>query len=309
MNALGGVGKQTVSMGGVFEIFPIVAPCRGDGGRSFGCVLLFGSFFWHNIGDGSRVSLWFDRWFPNGPLSTIVSTRDMFCGGFTLLSTVRDAIRNGSWLWPHEWTVKYPLLNNISVPVLVAGKRDRLEWRDGAGAGQQVSIQVIWNSIRSRDVKVPWFEFVWFRNYIPRHAVNLWLIIKRRLKTQDLLRSWDVAAGIGTVCPLCETQPDSHEHLFFTRLFSQQVWSHLNRYAGMRSAGLSMQSIISYLIPLAKSSSIRGGFRCADMYIAEKEEEACEVVVACDCSRLLVVGVNTSYLIEKAFQQQVVEKA
>ncbi|GJY21345.1 reverse transcriptase domain-containing protein [Tanacetum coccineum] len=50
-----------------------------------------------------------------------------------------------------------------------------------------------------RDVKVPWFELVWFCNCIPRHAVNLWLIIKRRLKTQDLLRSWDVAAGIGLV--------------------------------------------------------------------------------------------------------------
>nr|GEX52239.1 hypothetical protein [Tanacetum cinerariifolium] len=213
--------------------------------------------FWHNIGDGSRVSLWFDRWCPNGPLSTIVSTRDIFCGGFTLLSTVRDAIRNDSWLWPHEWTVKYPLLNNISVPVLVAGKRDCLEWCDGAAAGQQVSVQVIWNSIRPRDVKVPWFELVWFCKYIPRHAVNLWLIIKRRLKTQDLLRSWDVAAGIGTVCPLCETQPDSHEHLFFTCLFSQQVWSHLNQYAGMRSAGLSMQSIISYLIPPAKKKMTR----------------------------------------------------
>nr|GEX46643.1 hypothetical protein [Tanacetum cinerariifolium] len=35
------------------------------------------------------------------------------------------------------------------------------------------------------------------------------------------------------------------------------VWSHLNRYAGMRSAGLSMQSIISYLIPLAKKKMTR----------------------------------------------------
>ncbi|GJW63826.1 hypothetical protein Tco_0115710 [Tanacetum coccineum] len=155
--------------------------------------------FWHNIGDGSRVSLWFDRWCHNGLLSTIVSTRDMFRGGFTLSSTVQDAIRKGSWLWPHEWMVKYPLLNNISVPILVAGKCDCLEWRDVAGAGQQVSVQVVWNYIRLRDVKVLWFELVWFRNYIPRHAVNLWLIIKRRLKTQDLLRSWDVAAGIGLV--------------------------------------------------------------------------------------------------------------
>ncbi|GJV29218.1 hypothetical protein Tco_1385666 [Tanacetum coccineum] len=96
-------------------------------------------FFWHNIGDGSRVSLWFDRWCPNGPLYTIVSTRDMFRAGFSLSSTVRDAIRNGS--------------------------------------------------------------------------------------------CWDVAAGIGT--------------------------SHLNQYARMRSVGSSMQSIISYLIPLAKRKMTR----------------------------------------------------
>nr|GEU39677.1 putative RNA-directed DNA polymerase, eukaryota, reverse transcriptase zinc-binding domain protein [Tanacetum cinerariifolium] len=144
------------------------------------------------------------RWCPNGPLSTIVSTHDMFCGSFTLLSTVRDAIRNGSWLWPQEWTVKYRLLNNISVLVLVAGKRDCLEWRDGAGAsaGQQVLVQ---------------------------------------------------------------------------------VWSHLTRYAGMRSAGLSMQSIISYLIYLAKRKTTRS-------VIGKIVVAATAYFVWHDCNRRLFKG-------------------
>ncbi|GJU82722.1 hypothetical protein Tco_1285087 [Tanacetum coccineum] len=53
------------------------------------------------------------------------------------------------------------------------------------------------------------------------------------IEDSRLIMSWDVAAGIGT------------------------VWSHLNQYARMRSVGSSMQSIISYLIPLAKRKMTR----------------------------------------------------
>ncbi|GJU58678.1 reverse transcriptase domain, reverse transcriptase zinc-binding domain protein [Tanacetum coccineum] len=36
------------------------------------------------------------------------------------------------------------------------------------------------------------FHIVWFTHAIPRHAFQLWLIMRRSLKTQDKLRQWDV---------------------------------------------------------------------------------------------------------------------
>ncbi|GJX75386.1 hypothetical protein Tco_0313981 [Tanacetum coccineum] len=131
-------------------------------------------------------------------------------------------------------------------------KCDYLEWRDNDGVGKPFSVYHVWNSIRPRDNVVPWADFVWFRNCIPRHAFNMWLIIKKLLKTQDSLCVWDVAAGHSTVCSLCETQPDSHEHLFFECAFSQQIWMHLKKFAGLSNSGYTFDSIMTLLLPVAK---------------------------------------------------------
>ena len=65
-------------------------------------------------------------------------------------------------------------------------------------------------------------KVVWFAHCIPRHAFHLCLVTKRKLKTQDVLRHWDVndSTNLNLMwCPLCELQPDSHQHLFFNVLF------------------------------------------------------------------------------------------
>ncbi|GJR69255.1 hypothetical protein Tco_0015320 [Tanacetum coccineum] len=198
---------------------------------------LIRSFIWSCIGDGSQTSMWFDRWCAASPLSSIISSRDIFRAGWNLSTKVRDLIHEGNWHWPNDWTTKYPLLCDIPVPMISNEKCDYLEWRDNDGVGKPFSVYHVWNSIRPRDNVVPWADFVWFRNCIPRHAFNMWLIIKKRLKTQDSLCVWDVAAGHSTVCSLCETQPDSHEHLFFECAFSQQIWMHLKKFAGLSNSG------------------------------------------------------------------------
>ncbi|GJS96768.1 putative RNA-directed DNA polymerase [Tanacetum coccineum] len=78
----------------------------------------------------------------------------------------------------------------------------------------------MWDCIRpGRDAEVNLrvFMSVWFSQRIPRHAIHLWLVVNRKLKTQDLLRQWDVKNSGITMFnfPLCEGEPDSHNHLFF----------------------------------------------------------------------------------------------
>ncbi|GKC06817.1 hypothetical protein Tco_0998427 [Tanacetum coccineum] len=216
---------------------------------------LIREFIWYCIGDGSQASTWFNRWCTASTIYNIASSRDIFRAGFDLNSKVRDCIHEGMWNWPNEWLVKYPLLSSIQVPAISVDKRDYLEWRDNDGNGKPFSVHLVWNSIRLRDNVVSWFDFVWFQNCIPRHTFNMWLIIKKRLKTQDLLNRWNVAAGLATVCPLCETQPDSHDHLFFYCHFSQQVWSHLKQFVGLTGSGSSLASIMSILLPIAKRKS------------------------------------------------------
>ncbi|GJX73757.1 hypothetical protein Tco_0312352 [Tanacetum coccineum] len=216
---------------------------------------LIREFIWSCIGDGKTTSIWFDKWCVASPLSNIISSRDIARAGFTHASKVRDCIQDGLWKWPNDWLVKYPLLNSIPVPTIIDDNPDSLEWRSRDGIGKPFSVHNVWDSIRPRDNLVSWYDFVWFHACIPRHAFNMWLIFKQRLRTQDCLRSWEVVAGLAVVCPLCETQPDSHEHLFFDCPFSQQVWSRVQQFAGLTGAGPSFASIVTHLMPIAKRKS------------------------------------------------------
>ncbi|GJZ37313.1 hypothetical protein Tco_0583504 [Tanacetum coccineum] len=205
-----------------------------------------------------KESLWV-QWIHSGCIDSpyMFHTRlvDIFRAGWNLSTKVRDLIHDGMWNWPIEWFHIYPLLCTIHVPAIRHDKSAYLEWRDSDGIGKPFSVYHVWNSIRPRDNEVPWFNFVWFSNCIPRHAFNMWLIIKKRLKTQDMLSHWDVAAGLPLVCPLCEAQPDSHDHLFFECSFSSQIWMHMKRFAGLLNSGSSLVSIMSHLLPIAKRKS------------------------------------------------------
>nr|GEU42715.1 hypothetical protein [Tanacetum cinerariifolium] len=179
----------------------------------------------YRIGDEATYSLWFDRWSSSKPLAAIVSNHDIHRAGFDLYTKVKDAVNNGEWSWPADWFAKYPLLNSVAAPSLSV-MQDRLEWRDRLEIVKPFSVNAVWNCIRPRAAVVNWFDVVWFTNCIPRHAFHMWLVVKRRLKTQDLLRPWD-------------------------------VWDSVKSLAGLPNAIGSISSIVDLLIPFAKRRSIR----------------------------------------------------
>lgn len=81
--------------------------------------------------------------------------------------------------------------------------------------------------------------------------------MKRRLRTQDLIRHYEAYNADPLLCPLCRMQPDSYDHLFFECLYSMQVWSSLKLYAGFSSLPSSLDDIVHSLIVAAKSRSVR----------------------------------------------------
>nr|GEU70203.1 reverse transcriptase domain-containing protein [Tanacetum cinerariifolium] len=101
-------------------------------------------------------------------------------------------------------------------------------------------------------VKVNWYSMVWFPSCIPRHAINLWLIVRRKLKTQDLIPAWDVSSSLGVVCSLCESNPDSHDHLFFKCLISSGIWNRVKGLAGLNASNPNIYDIIQDLLPIVK---------------------------------------------------------
>nr|GEW84414.1 hypothetical protein [Tanacetum cinerariifolium] len=130
---------------------------------------------------------------------------------------------------------KYSDLGTIGVSHL-SDVNNKLVWKDLSSVDVRFSFATVWESIRPRSDEVDWYHVVWFSHQIPRHAIHLWLVIKYKLKNRDKLRQWNVSSNTNLnllQCPLCGTQPDSHDHLFFECMFCLPVWDHLKQLMGI----------------------------------------------------------------------------
>ncbi|GJS94368.1 hypothetical protein Tco_0801336 [Tanacetum coccineum] len=156
--------------------------------------------------------------------------RNIHRGGFHHYTKLNEVIDNGQFIWPHSWYSSFPNLDSIQVPHIRPGVRDKLEWVSLDGHVQPFSVQVVWQSIRPRSDNVGWFRCVWFPGCIPRHAFHMWLIMRRRLKTQDNLKRWD--------------NVDARNNK-------------LRSLAGLTNANPSMDSIIQLILPFAGRKSSR----------------------------------------------------
>ncbi|GJS48129.1 retrotransposon protein, putative, ty1-copia subclass [Tanacetum coccineum] len=152
-------------------------------------------FLWVHIGNGLSTSMWYDMWCSQSPLDRFLTPRDITREGFSIQSKVADLMTNGTWNWPLSWLAKAPNLMSIAAPTLV-NQNDRIQWRDVHGTMANFSVKLAWESLRPRGDEVSWYKTVWFAHCIPRHAFHLWLVMRRCLKTQDMLRPWDVGPSV-----------------------------------------------------------------------------------------------------------------
>ncbi|GKD52832.1 hypothetical protein Tco_1286219 [Tanacetum coccineum] len=88
-------------------------------------------FFWVLIGNGLKVSLWYDMWCPHCPLSRFLSPRDITREGYNLQAYVADLILNGAWNWPQAWLIKALNFGLIAALNLDASSQDIMRWLAG----------------------------------------------------------------------------------------------------------------------------------------------------------------------------------
>ncbi|XP_062081099.1 uncharacterized protein LOC133785900 [Humulus lupulus] len=63
---------------------------------------------------------------------------------------------------------------------------------------------------------------IWCKFSVPKHRFILWQAYHQKLLTRDLLHHCNIPV-ISQSCPICETELESHAHLFFDCLFSRKV--------------------------------------------------------------------------------------
>ncbi|GJR59888.1 putative gag-pol polyprotein [Tanacetum coccineum] len=238
-------------------------PCLGDVSWGWRKLLQIRSrvrpFIWHQIYNGRSTSMWFDRWADGCPLRDKLTVRNIVRSGLLLTDKVRDLISNGIWRWPSDWYDRFPDIVSIHVPPICESRDDCLVWRDNDGVNHPFSVALAWDCIRTRANNVDWFPVVWFSHCVPRHSIHLWLVIRKKLKTQDRLKQWDVGPCVDLNllrCPLCNLVQDSHDHIFFECSYSLQVWLKIRILCGMDSIDARMDDILAFLIPISKGRSV-----------------------------------------------------
>ena len=127
------------------------------------------------------------------------------------------------------------------------------------GTFRLFSVRDVWESIREQGNAVEWFQLVWSRHSIPRHATHLWLVMRKRLKTHDRMRQWDVGNDVDLNllrCSLCKTQPDSHNHLFFECSYASQVWFRVLQVAEIQFVSNKWDEIMACLQPITEQYNV-----------------------------------------------------
>ncbi|XP_021996267.1 uncharacterized protein LOC110893468 [Helianthus annuus] len=205
---------------------------------------------WSSLGAGTSISVWYDSWCHLGPLSNFLSPRMITNAGFRIDATVADVFSDEGWAWPEAWRDLFPVLNQVDHIRPDPNKRDSLLWKDGDTLRDHSSFTV-WDSLRIREQEVNWVSIVWFPQCIPRHAFLVWLIMRRKLLTQDKILKWDFSRRKNMnmmCCLLCYADVDSHDHLFFECKFSSQVWSSVRDKADMGDVDPKWSSIVNWLM-------------------------------------------------------------
>nr|GEZ26762.1 hypothetical protein [Tanacetum cinerariifolium]GEZ26765.1 hypothetical protein [Tanacetum cinerariifolium] len=158
-----------------------------------------------------------------------------------------------------SFMVRFPELFHMQVSMIKSDREDVIMWRDRDDIFSPFFVACAWESIRLRADVVPWYNVIWFSHCILRHAIHLWLVVKKKLKTQDRLRQWDVSPDTNLNllrCPLCNVVLDSHSHLFFECPYSSQVWSQIRVLIDMNNIAPRIEDVLAFIILISKSKSV-----------------------------------------------------
>ena len=207
----------------------------------------------YNVGDGKTISAWYDRWSNQQALAKSISRRVIHLAGFSDQSKLCDIINDNRWKWPDEWSRKYDVISNMSVPRLTQAP-DKPIWITNNGNKVEFATSKVWNDVRQEDGKVTWSKIVWHSHCILKHCFVLWLAIKHKLLTHDRLMKWYPNKVMK--CSLCKTVEDSHDHLFFQCKYSQEVWTAIQAMAKIRSNPKTWDSHVSEMSSIQGHNSI-----------------------------------------------------
>ncbi|KAJ0907507.1 putative RNA-directed DNA polymerase [Helianthus annuus] len=211
---------------------------------------------WTNVGNGKTTFVWFDKWDEVCPLFSILTPRIIANAGFSLETKLCDVRGRDGWRWPLMWSNRFPMLGFLSDINLDDATHDKLVWKSRLGNIIDFGTASVWDDIRVTQPEIQWSNLIWFPQAIPRHSFIMWLIIHKKLKTQDVMCKWNTSGNANfnlMCCSLCISGPDSHEHLFFECGYASRVWDGVKAKADMGAISNRWSDIFDHLMGVVNS--------------------------------------------------------
>ncbi|KAJ4785579.1 RNA-directed DNA polymerase (reverse transcriptase)-related family protein [Rhynchospora pubera] len=213
-----------------------------------------GSFFWHQlrsirfyfqlftrwtVGDGNAILVWVDNW-RGSPLHFFLSA-EKWDQQHKLL-TLRQAVALSHSLFQSPLTRSDFELTNHLNRLHLRNTPDLIRWtltRDGIFSSSSAYKSLIFaGKIRSQ------FAFIWHLKITPSVKYFGILLMRNRLPTRSRLHNMRVLNE--ATCPLCDTDDETHLHLFFTCQVTRAFWHHFSNLTGlhMPPAASSVSDVI-----------------------------------------------------------------
>ncbi|KAK1381256.1 hypothetical protein POM88_028000 [Heracleum sosnowskyi] len=102
----------------------------------------FQQFIVYRPGNGMKTFFWYDTWFDGGPLSKIVSPREIASMGSNITTKLADCNVGIQWHRPRGILNKMPLLRDVNV-VLQPTVRDMVRWKSRNGKEQGFKTSIV----------------------------------------------------------------------------------------------------------------------------------------------------------------------
>ncbi|XP_077228465.1 uncharacterized protein LOC143861422 [Tasmannia lanceolata] len=176
------------------------------------------------VGNEAAIDLWSEPWHPRGVISSIIS-KHRTDSSLSSLKTLEQLHHEGSW---------NPILNLGSLTqeksllmeaIFSDSTTNTPIWKPNSNG--IFSTKSGWEVTRPHFEKPVWASRIWFSGHIPRHALVTWKALSNGLSTTDNLPFLDPT--ISRNCILCNSGPESVNHLFFQCSYSNWVWKSILR--------------------------------------------------------------------------------
>ncbi|XP_077246096.1 uncharacterized protein LOC143885953 [Tasmannia lanceolata] len=204
-------------------------------------------FICYNVGKEDEIDLWNQPWHPKGTISSLF-LRSRTASSLASANSLSQILRRDGWIPSmHKDSLKEEF-KLLQLAITNEDNKNYPIWTPSTDGS--FSTKSAWNSIRVHNPKHHWTDIVWFKGHVPKYAVTSWKALLNKMSTKDRIFSRDPQSD--SSCVLCNSAPESVNHLFFNCGYSAWIWRQVLWRAGHHRN--PKNSLIEEAIWLKKSS-------------------------------------------------------